>query len=151
MKKIGKREFWRIIKLFDWDTEEDDDSILAPATNYLATLSDEEIFSFEDLMSQYLYDIDGMKYAKYVYGSDVNSYISADEFLYIRCVAVANGKGYYDSILFGGRKLDPDLEFEALLYLPQNAWALKHGKDASEYPHIPEPSYETFSNKELWN
>lgn len=43
-----------------------------------------------------------------------------------------------------------DKEFEAILYAPAKAWARKHHKELSEYPHIAIPSYETGSNKECW-
>jgi len=42
------------------------------------------------------------------------------------------------------------MEFESLLYVPAEAWARKHIKHSSQYPHFPEPSYETGSNRELW-
>lgn len=43
------------------------------------------------------------------------------------------------------------MEFEALLYAPMKAWGKKHQQDPSQYPHIPKPSYESCSNKALWN
>ena len=43
-----------------------------------------------------------------------------------------------------------ELEFEALLYLPQRAWALKYRRDEEEYPHIAPLSFETGSNRAGW-
>lgn len=43
------------------------------------------------------------------------------------------------------------MEFEALLYVPQKAWALKNNADIDEYPHIAPLSYETGSNENGWN
>jgi hypothetical protein len=42
------------------------------------------------------------------------------------------------------------MEFEALLYVPPQAWALKHKKLEEDYPHIAPLSYETGSNREQW-
>lgn len=134
--------------MLDWAHEGDDALVLAPAIQYLSEQTDADIFAFEDIMAQYLYDIDSRKIAQGLYGD--TAHISADMFLYQRCVAVVNGNGYYNSILYGGRKLDPDLEFEGILYVPMEAWAKKHHCDTSDYPHAPTPSYESFSNQALW-
>ena len=148
MAKMGIQAFWRIIKMFDWTCEGDDDGVLSPAIEHLSNLKDEDIFDFEDILAKLLYDLDSREIALEIYGS--NKIISDDMFLYQRCVAVANGQGYYSSIFYRGRKLDPNLEFESLLYLPKLAWGKKHSTDIIEYPHIPNPSYETGSNKALW-
>lgn len=145
---MGKREFWRIIKMLNWSCEGDDDAVLAPVIEHLAGLSDKDIFKFEDILAELLYNLDNKEIALELYGT--TDFFSADLFLYQRCVAVANGQGYYSSILYRGRKLNPDLEFEALLYLPKKAWSKKHGQDMSEYPHSPTSCYETGSNKKLW-
>lgn len=145
---MGKREFWKIIKMLDWSYEGDDDKVLAPAVEYLSMLSDKDIFKFENIMAELLYNLDNKELVFELYGT--TDFFSGDLFLYQRCVAIANGKGYYDSILYRGRKLDPDLEFESLLYLPRRAWEKKYGENMSEYPNLPTPSYETGSNKKLW-
>ena len=148
MAKMGIRIFWKIIKMLDWSCTGDDGAVLAPAIEHLSCLHDKDIFDFEDILAKLLYDLDSREIALELYRSD--KMISDDRFLYQRCVAVANGQGYYSSILYRGRKLDPDLDFEPLLYLPKSAWAKKHGKDVCEYPHTPNPSYETGSNRALW-
>lgn len=145
---MNKRLFWKIIKMLDWDKEGNDELVLTPVIQYLSQHSDEEIFAFEDIMTQLLYDIDSKKIAEGLY--EDTKYISADIFLYQRCVAIVNGQGYYNSILYGGRKLDPNLEFEAILYVPKAAWANKHNQDLRDHPHITKLSYETGSNKTLW-
>lgn len=146
---MKKNQFWKVIKMLDWSKEGNDDEVLAPVVQYLSEQTDEEIFEFENIMSKLLYDIDSKKIAMQLYGT--SEQFSADEFLYQRCVAVVNGQGYYSSILYGGIKLNKDLEFEAVLYVPIKAWAKKHKQDTSNYPHIPETSYESCSNKALWN
>lgn len=144
---MNVKEFWRISDMLDWNAQGDDEKVLKPAADYLARLSDEEIFEFEDIMSKLLYDLDSEKIAHELYGGDN---FSGDLFLYQRCVALINGEGYYAAVLSGITKLDTDGEFESLLYLPCRAWAKKHKADPRDYPHIPEISYETGSNKELW-
>ena len=42
------------------------------------------------------------------------------------------------------------MDFEALLYVPGKAWALKHRRSAGDYPHSSPLSYETGSNEEGW-
>lgn len=59
-----------------------------------------------------------------LYGTLEN--FSNDLFLYQRCVAIVNGQGYYSSIFYEGRALDPDLEFESILYAPMEVGAKKH-------------------------
>lgn len=145
---MKKNQFWKIIKMLDWSNEGNDDKVLAPVIQYLSEQPDEEIFDFENIMSKLLYDIDSKKIAMQLYGT--SEHFSSDLFLYQRCVAIVNGQGYYNSILYGGITLDPDLEFESILYVPIKAWAKKHQQDTSNYSHIPKPSYESCSNKEFW-
>lgn len=49
-----------------------------------------------------------------------------DAFLYSRCAALVNGKAYFNAIKKGKRKINTKLEFEALLYVPAEAWAIAH-------------------------
>ena len=132
----------------DWKFEGDDDRVLEPIIDALSKLNDKDIFGFEDIMSKLLYDLDDRELALELYGSD--SQISGDMFLYQRCVALINGSKYYKKILTRKEKLNPDLEFESILYVPHRAWAKKHQADPGDYPHFPEISYETCSNKEHW-
>ena len=140
--------FWDILSKLNWRKEGNDNKVLAPAVKYLSKLSDEDIFEFENIMSKLLYDIDCKDLAIELYRSaDQFSY---DLFLYQRCTAIINGRKYYYEILNRNNKLNPDLEFESILYLPMKAWAKKHHKKTNEYPHIAEPSYESCSNIESW-
>lgn len=136
-------EFWKITGMLDWNYENgDNDLIIKPALEYLASKSNEEIFEFEEIMSKLLYDIDGEQW----YTDD-----SGDCFLYERCVAIVNGKEYYDDVKSGKIKLDEDMEFESILYLPIDSWALKNNTDAEKYSHICQYNYESFSNVENWS
>lgn len=145
---MTEKEFWKIVDKADWDNQGDDEKVLAPVIDALSKLDDEEIFGFEDVMSKLLYDIDSQEIALQLYGPELH--FSEDLFLYQRCVALMNGAKYYKKILAGKEKLDPDSEFEAILYVPHRAWAQKHQADSGDYPHFPEISYETGSNEALW-
>lgn len=141
--------FWEISDMLDWSKEGNDENVLFPVIYYLSKQSDHEIFEFENIMSKLLYNIDSKEIAKELYGT--TKYFSADLFLYQRCVAIINGKEYYNSIFNRKKRLNPNREFESILYVPMKAWAKKHQKDPSLYSHIPEISYETCSNQSLWN
>lgn len=141
-------KFWEITGLLDWEKAGDDDDVLLPLIEELASLKDEDIFDFDDIMAKLLYDIDGRAWAEDMYGELDN--VSSDEFLYARCVALVNGKDYYDAVKNRTESLDPELEFEALLYAPPIAWAVKHDADVEEYPHTTKYSFETGSNTNQW-
>lgn len=145
---MGEKEFWKIMDKANWKYAGDDDKVLEPVIDALSKLDDKEIFGFEDMISKLLYDIDSREIAVGLYGTDLH--FSGDLFLYQRCVALINGAKYYKKILTGKEKLDPDKEFESILYVPHRAWAKKHQADPGDYPHFPEISYETGSNKALW-
>lgn len=144
---MDESRFWEIMDKLDWE-KNDDDSILFPVTELLSGLTDEEIFAFDDIMAKLLYDIDGRFWLDNI--SSNQEYMSGDEFLYIRCVALINGKQYYEQIKSGERALDPCLEFESVLYTAGTAWGKKHRKDYEEYPHITALSFETGSNSSNW-
>lgn len=141
-------DFFAMLNILDWSKKGNDELVVKPLIEYLAQWPDEVIFTFENKMSELLYAIDNPIIAKELNKSDC---FSGDDFLYARCTALINGKAYYNAILNQKKKLRKNMEFEALLYIPAKAWAKKHQQDPSQYPHSPEPSYETGSNKELWN
>lgn len=145
---MTEKKFWEILDMLDWDNAGDDDKVLKPALDHLAKLEDEEIFAFEELMAEHLYKLDTRGFAAKLYAED--EYMSEDMFLYQRCVALVNGKSYFDGLLNGAAQPDPDLEFESILYLPSRAWAKKHNSDPDDYPYITETSYETGSNAAGW-
>lgn len=145
---MNEKQFWKIMDLADWKKLGDDEKVLAPVIDKLSAMDDEDIFGFEDVMSKLLYDIDSQELALGLYGPELH--FSEDLFLYQRCVALCNGEKYYKKIVSGKQGLDPDSEFEAILYVPHLAWAKKHQADSGDYPHFPEISYETGSNETLW-
>lgn len=80
---------------------------------------------------------------------DGDAYISADSFLYERCVVVANGRELYEQVLADPMAFPQDLEFESLLYVAVTAYERLTGEDVRDVLED-EPSYETFSNAEGW-
>ena len=140
--------FWNTMERCDWSREGDDEAVLAPVREYLARQDDQQIFRFHDQMSELLYDLDTRALADAC--QKVDPLMGGDSFLYSRCVALINGPVYYDKVQKGREKRLWGMEFEALLYLPQRAWALKHCRDEEEYPHIPPLSFETGSNRAGW-
>ena len=140
--------FWTTLNLCDWSHEGYDALVLAPVIDHLAALSDEDIFAFDDLMSELLYRLDTRTLAKKYHASQ--GLFSDDGFLYSRCVALINGPAFYDRVAAGELDVLWDMEFESLLYVPANAWAKKHCSAPNEYPHLSPLSYETGSNKEGW-
>lgn len=118
-----------------------------PLIHHLSQLPDEEIFDFEDIMSELLYELDTRKNYK-----AARRYYSHndDTFLYSRCVALINGEDYYEEVNAGKIKDLWKNEFESILYVAREAWARKHGENIQEFPHISPRSYETGNNTDGW-
>lgn len=140
--------FWNTMERCDWSKEGSDDEVLAPVVKYLSKQDDTAIFEFDDLMSELLYHLDTKQLADQC--EKAEPYMSDDSFLYSRCVALINGPAYYEKAKAGKKSELWTMEFEALLYIPQRAWAKKHKKSEEDYPHIAPLSYETGSNTEGW-
>jgi hypothetical protein len=147
---MDEDEFWKIISMLNWKYTGNDEKVLKKAKKYLVKKSNEDIMKFYDIISKNLYDLDGIQYARNI-GEDSyekNQHFSIDNFLYARCVVVANGRDFYYRVLNNPKAMPKDMEFEALLYLADNAYKKKN-KKAFDYRST--FSYETFSNKEKWN
>ena len=132
--------FWKTMELCDWNHEGDDELVLMPVIKYLSSKDDDVIFKFDDLMSELLYTLDTQELADQA--MEMWNYFSDDDFLYSRCVALINGADFYKETIKGKHKEIWTMEFEALLYLPQMAWALKHQKEEDDYPHITHVNYD---------
>lgn len=147
-KKMSAIDFFHLTDAYlDWEKKGDDLAVIEPLIALLATWGDGLIFTFHDMMSELLYSLDTKKIASDIYKG--NNF-SADEFLYIRCVALINSKRFYNDIFSGRKKLKRNLTFEAILCVPAFAWARLHGKNADEYSHTTKYCYETMSNIEQW-
>ncbi len=143
-------EFWKIIELLNWNDAGDDEVVVEPVIEYLSRLSNEAIFDFEELLAQKLHALDTRSHAKeigeyaYVNGDDD---FSVDGFLYARCVVVVNGKQQFEQVLSTPTEFPKDLEFEAILYVAQDAYERKNGK---EWDFVSPTDYETFKNISGW-
>jgi len=144
--------FWQVISLFNWDKSGDDDAVMKPAIDALAAMDCDAIFKFDDILSEKLHALDTRVHCKACYAGELDpddgdDYISADDFLYRRCVVVANGQEFYTSILEDPSRMPQDLEFEALLSMPLAAFEQKTGE---AYEHVTAVSYESFQNSDGW-
>jgi len=140
--------FWNTMERCDWSRQEDDGRVLAPVIDYLARQEDGVIFTFHDLMSELLYGLDTKELAGLC--EKAQPMMDGDSFLYSRCVALINGPPYYEKVRRGKERGVWNMEFEALLYVPQRAWAVKHQRPDDEYPHTAPLSWETGSNRDGW-
>ena len=115
----------------------------------MSTQPNERIFLFQDILSQKLHLLDTQDFAenigKNAYGQ-VN-YFSGDEFLYIRCAVVANGKKVYEKILKDASKMFKEKTFSPLLYLAEDAFLQKN---KFKLERLPAYNYETFFNETGW-
>lgn len=140
-------DFWQIIGLFDWSKEESDE-IMAPAIEKLAGMPVVNIYLFTDKLSEKLYLLDTRLHGEAYLKNEGGDYLSVDDFLYIRCAVVAEGKTYFDKVLENPSEFPADLSFEPILNLPDQAYELKTGRTFEYFPTV---SYETYSNKKAWD
>lgn len=142
-------DFWSLIERLDWHHEGDDRRVIEPVVAALAARPLAEIQSFQDLLAAKLFALDGRAWAKesgVVWSADDES-VSADGFLYARCVVVANGRALYETVLADPSRMPKDLEFEALLWVADDAYQRRMGAIGHLHPKV---SYETFANSDGW-
>ncbi|WP_133918276.1 DUF4240 domain-containing protein [Streptomyces sp. NBC_00582] len=144
--------FWALIASFDWERAGDDQAVLAPASRVLQGLPPQEIVAFEDLLAAKLHALDTREHARWCYRGEVDpdngdEYISADDFLYARCVVVANGKEFYEGVLADPSRFPSGMEFESLLYLAGDAYEAQTGMPHDQLTSV---SWESFSNIDGW-
>jgi hypothetical protein len=147
---VKETDFWNYINKLNWDETGDDDAVIEPAIKALSKLDVQEIYDFEEILSQKLFALDTINHAKEI-GEDAykneSEYFSKDAFLYARCVIVANGKDCFEHMLSNPKDFPKDMEFEALLSISQEAYELKTDQ---EWEFVAKTDYETFSNKAGW-
>jgi hypothetical protein len=149
---MTEKEFWDLIATFDWDKTGDDDAVLRPAVAALARMSVDEIHAFDDMLAEKLFALDTREICRGTYRGEIDpddgeQYVSADAFLYARCVIVANGDEFFASALKEPMNVPQNMEFEALLYVALQAYEEKTGE---EYEHVTPLSWESFSNRNGW-
>jgi len=141
--------FWGLLDKLDWRHEGEDERVVAPVIRALKKLPLEEIESFENILAHKLYALDGRAWAREI-GSGWRGGlhpISGDEFLYARCVAIVNGRDFYEAVLADPRQMPKDMEFEYILSVASEAWEAKTG---TEFDPDTDVSYETWSNEAGW-
>ena len=143
-------DFWHLVSLLDWDKTGDDEAVVAPLVGALAMRSVDDIQAFEDVLAEKLFALDAERFARNIGAGayvDESTFFSVDNFLYSRCVVVANGASYFDSVLKDPRVMPRDLEFEPILYVAAKAYRKKTGED---FTYVSKVDYETFSNEAGW-
>ncbi len=150
-KPMDEEVFWEIISSFNWKKTGDDDAVLRPALKKLVSMTVDDIKQFAEILASKLYELDGLVYASNI-GPDSykgeNEHFSTDYFLYVRCCVVANGKDFFNHVLTNPTSMPKEMDFEALLYLADEAYNKKLKTDG-EFIET-KLSFETFSNTEKW-
>jgi uncharacterized protein DUF4240 len=125
--------------------DDDEEAAIEPLVEALGERGEDEIKSFEDMLAQYLFDIDGKAWADEAGKSGQ----SDDGFLYVRYDVVAMGKKFYDKVKADSKKMPKDAWCESLLLAAQQAWGAA-GKDEESWDHQALVSNESGSNKVNW-
>ena len=127
----------------------DEDAAILPLRNKLSSLTKGEIQSYEETLSNLLYQIDGEEFAN----NAGEAGKSGDGFLYCRCYVVARGKTFYEKVLASQSAIPISLEqwFEPILSVAAESWAMAMGCDPDDWEYSASVSYETGSNMSLWN
>ncbi|MEM7184073.1 MAG: DUF4240 domain-containing protein, partial [Spirochaetota bacterium] len=97
----------------------------------LAKRSVDDIYKFEEILTDKLYDLDGKEYAKTL-GYHPDTYFSVDSFLYARVYVVECGKDFYYKVLTN-LAIMPNTASESLLGISQLAYQKKTGKENWDY------------------
>jgi predicted DNA-binding WGR domain protein len=145
--------FWDVIGCFDWKKLGDDDAVMRPAVKALTAMTVDDIRTFERLLIEKLHALDTRDICRGIYRDELDvddgdEYVSADDFLYRRCVIVVNGKACFDDARARPNDVPTGGEFESLLYVAQNAYEAKTGAEGLFADT--ELSYESFTNAEGW-
>jgi hypothetical protein len=143
---FSEAQFWEVIELFDW-SQESREAIVRSAVTTLSKMPVSSIYLFEDFLSEKLFNIDTKAHASAYMRQQPDDYFSVDDFLYVRCGVVAEGKVYYEQIVQNPADLRADLDFEQLLSVAPAAYKLKTGRD---FDYLPLYNYESKSNTEKW-
>ena len=147
---VSEDYFWDLIELIDWN-KETDSKILSPLLDRLVSLSQENICQFKEILSEKLFRLDTKEHARFIgdysYKEEESSF-SPDIFLFTRALVVAKGKDFYSRVLFNPKLMPKNSDFEAILYLPAEAYKIKTGKEMN---YVPKFIPETFFNSKGWD
>jgi hypothetical protein len=143
---FSETQFWQILDALDWQ-QEDFPEIIAPAVAILSKLPVSNLYLFQDCLSEKLFRLDTRAHAHTYVEKYGDGHLSVDDFLYVRCAVVAEGRDYYEKILKNPAELPIEISFEPLLSIASDAYFLKTGK---KWDYFPIFNYETHSNLEGW-
>lgn len=139
-------QFWDIVNMFDWNKKKRDDIIL-PAVMALSRMPISAIYLFQDFLSEKLFNLDTKEHAKSYMSQQPDDYFSVDDFLYVRCAVVAEGREYYENVVSNPSELSAKIDFEHILSVAGEAYLKKTGR---RFEYSPLYNYETRSNIEKW-
>ncbi|MBK8653250.1 MAG: DUF4240 domain-containing protein [Haliscomenobacter sp.] len=141
--------FWNTIDRLDWKQEGNEDAVIRPVVNYLASQPFRNILLFADILSEKLYTLDAQVFAENMgeHSFREGYYFSVDDFLYARCCVVANGRIAYQNVLDDPEEMPDNQTFGALLRVAPEAY---HQKTGQRLQYQPAYDVETFSNEKGW-
>ncbi len=137
---MQEHQFWEIIELLNVQN-------LKKSIKLLSECSESDIFDFENILSEKLFQLDTQKHAE-AFGNKTDEYFSVDNFLYQRCFVVQQGIEFYKRFLMNPFAIPENNTFEPLLYISEKAYKLKTGND--NFVPVSSFSYETYSNTKGW-
>ena len=120
---MKKNDFWNLLNLLEWKYEGDDEQETKPVMRALARMDEEEIFAFNDIAKKLIADLEKEKAGRLA--AEASGFVSEEELRKILCVAIVNGRKYYEDVRKGKSRLNPDLEFGSILTVAEKAWAVK--------------------------
>ncbi|MDX2133378.1 MAG: DUF4240 domain-containing protein [Saprospiraceae bacterium] len=141
---LDETGFWKLIDQLDWSANQNE-AIIEPVVRALSDMPIANVYRFQDILSEKLFRLDTREHAANLEEQD--GYLSVDDFLYVRCAVVANGKSVYNEVLARPQKMPVDLTFSPLLRIAKLAYERKTGKKMTILPAF---GIETFSNSESW-
>lgn len=136
--------FWQLIKKIDWSKDSAEER-LKPLLETLKEAEVDTINKFSEQLAQALHRLDGPAYYEVLKSREQG--VSADTFLYARCFVVAKGNAFFEMVLQHPEKMMTAENFEAILYLTQEAYQQKTGEAYNFFPSV---VYESFFNEKLW-
>ncbi len=139
---FNEDQFWQAIELLDWKQKNRAD-VVEPLVASMSKMPMSSIYLFQDILSEKLFNIDTKEHAKAYMKQQNDDYFSVDDFLYVRCAAVAEGREYYENILNNPTELSDQIDFEHILSVAADAYKRKTGRD---FDYVPLYNYESKSN-----
>jgi Protein of unknown function (DUF4240) len=150
---LNEAGFWELIATLDWSGGGNDDAVVEPLVESLASMPDKAMADFQNLLAAKLYALDGRAWARES-GTEVWSgepdKVSEDGFLYARLAVVASGRSFYETVLADPTRMPKDRQFEPLMYVASRAYERKTGLDDNGDLDMTDVSFETFSNEDGW-